>query len=184
MKNYLNSIPFCATRAFMSLRMWYSWAGSPHRLWGMSSALGKLHRRIQVSVREKKQIRFHSSLLVVLLSSTVSSFEIWIESTVATKGWGLLTAVTNMSNPSANCHACPCGKGSILAMLAVCDVLHMHTVCSSWLWRDLYGNTGFIQLYLLFMESAAVWVWGQFFILCTEQTLILWSLPLYYNKYI
>lgn len=62
-KNYLNSIPFCAAQTFMTLRMWYSWAASPHHLYKMSSALGKLRRGTLVSVREKKTIRFHSSFL-------------------------------------------------------------------------------------------------------------------------
>lgn len=110
----------------------------------------------------RKQIRFLSSLLVALLSSTVSSFEIWMENSVAIRHGGLLSAVTNMSNPNANSHVCLRGKGSILAMLAVCDALRLHTVCSDWLWWDLQGNSAFMQLYLLLKESAAVQVLRDF----------------------
>lgn len=74
MKNYLNSIPFCATWTFMPLRMWCSRARSPHCLWEMSSAFGKAAHSHSGFGWRKKQIRFHSTLLVDLLSSALWPF--------------------------------------------------------------------------------------------------------------
>lgn len=37
---------------------------------------------------------------------------------------------TDVNNPTAYSHVCPRGEGSTLAVLAVCNVLRLHTACS------------------------------------------------------
>ena len=60
---------------------------------------------------------------------------------------------TDVNNPTANSHVCPRGEGSELAVLAVCNVLRLHTACSCWLWWDLHANSVFIQLYFYGVSS-------------------------------
>lgn len=77
---------------------------------------------------KKKQIRFQSALIVGNLNRELLGNQ------------RRLASVTSIGNPSANSRVCPRWKGSLLSMLAVCNMLCLHTVWSGRLWWDLCGG--------------------------------------------
>lgn len=159
-------MPFCAT-AVLSLEPTSSLSDV------VSSWQSTMKRKTPFRFQrdKKKQIRFQSALIVGNLNRELLGNQM------------RLASVTSIGNPSANSRVCPCWKGSLLSMLAVCNMLCLHTVWSGRLWWDLCGGGGladgiFIQLYT---ESAAVDALRDA-VLLTMRALILWSLTLSWEQ--
>lgn len=169
MTNYLNSIPFRAkTDVYVSENVIPAGTEPTRPLRDVVSSWHSAAHSQSGFGRRRRQIRFRSSVMLWNVNAELARHQ------TACHSWPRrVIPVQTLMFARAE-------KGSLLAMLAVCNVFRLRPlIVLGFTWQQRIYTAGFLWSQQLY-ECCG----GGLCVLFTEQTLILWSLLLYCNKYI